>query len=183
MISKNIITALIICVFTPILAFSQTEQNKKTVTLQEFVVIGTRNPQKTANLTQKIQVIDNETIKKMGFTDITDILKQSAGMDVVEYPGLLSGISIRGFGPQTGGLNLKSLILIDGRPAASTNLAMIDVNNVERIEVLSGPASAIYGPEAMGGVVNIVTKHSKGKLSVMLLFLPEALKHGEQMLQ
>lgn len=165
MISKNIITALIICVFTPILAFSQTEQNQKTVNLQEFVVIGTRNPQKTANLTQKIQVIDKETIKKMGFTDITDILKQSAGMDVVEYPGLLSGISIRGFGPQTGGLNLKSLILIDGRPAASTNLAMIDVNNVERIEVLSGPASAIYGPQAMGGVVNIVTKHSKGKLS------------------
>jgi outer membrane receptor protein involved in Fe transport len=165
MILKNTIKILIICIFIPAFAFPQTEENPKTVNLQEFVVIGTRSPQKTANLTQKIQVIDRETIQKMNVSDITDILKQAAGVDVVEYPGLLSGISIRGLRPQTGGLNMKVLILIDGRPAASTNLAMIDANNIERIEVLSGPASAIYGPQAMGGVVNIVTMHSRGILA------------------
>ena len=165
MILKSTIKTLIICLFIPAITFAQTEENPKTVNLQEFVVIGTRSPQKTANLTQKIEVIDRESIKKMGVSDIADILKQAAGVDVVQYPGLLSGISIRGFRPQTGGLNMKVLILIDGRPAASTNLAMIDVNNIERIEVLSGPASAIYGPQAMGGVINIITLHSKGKLA------------------
>ena len=165
MILKNTIKILILCIFIPAFAFAQTEEKTKTVNLQEFVVIGTRSPQKTANLTQKIQVIDRETINKMGVSDITDVLKQAAGVDVIEYPGLLSGISIRGFRPQTGGLNMKTLILIDGRPAATTNLSMIDVNNIERIEVLSGPASAIYGPQAMGGVINIVTMHSKGKLA------------------
>ena len=165
MILKNTIKILILCIFIPAFAFPQTEENTKTVNLQEFVVIGTRSPQKTANLTQKIQVIDRETINKMGVSDITDVLKQAAGVDVIEYPGLLSGISIRGFRPQTGGLNMKALILIDGRPAATTNLSMIDVNNIERIELLSGPASAIYGPQAMGGVINIVTMHSKGKLA------------------
>lgn len=162
---KNLIKTLIISLFMPVFAFPQTEENPKTVNLQEFVVIGTRSLQKTANLTQEIQVINKETIKKMNVNDITDVLKQAAGVDVVEYPGLLSGIGIRGFRPQNGSLNMKALILIDGRPAASTNLAMIDLNNVERIEVLSGPASAIYGPQAMGGVVNIITIHTNGKLA------------------
>src|ERR1035437_6265402 len=161
---KHITKAFLLSLFIPIIAFSQSEENPKTLNLQEVVVIGTRSPQKTANLTQEIQVISKETIKKMNVNDITDVLKQTAGVDVVEYPGLLSGISIRGFRPQNGSLNMKALILIDGRPAASTNLSMIDLNNVERIEVLSGPASAIYGPQAMGGVVNIITNHTNGKL-------------------
>ena len=162
---KNTISSFILALLMPAIALPQSEQDPKTVNLQEVVVVGTRSPQKTANLTQDIQVINKETIKKMGVSDITDVLKQAAGVDVVEYPGLLSGIGIRGFRPQNGSLNMKALILIDGRPAATTNLAMIDLNNIERIEVLSGPASAIYGPQAMGGVVNIVTTHTSGKLA------------------
>ncbi|MDP4290048.1 MAG: TonB-dependent receptor [Bacteroidota bacterium] len=162
---KTKVKTAIIALCIPVFAFPQTDESSKTVNLQEFVVIGTRSPQQTANLAQEIKVINKETIKKMGVKDIADILKQTAGVDVVEYPGLLSGISLRGFQPQNGSLDMKTLILIDGRPAASTNLAMIDLNNVERIEVLSGPASAIYGPQAMGGVVNIVTTHSKDKLA------------------
>ena len=162
---KNTISSFILALLIPAIALPQTEPDPKTINLQEVVVVGTRSPQKTANLTQDIQVINKETIKKMGVSDITDVLKQAAGVDVVEYPGLLSGIGIRGFRPQNGSLNMKALILIDGRPAATTNLAMIDLNNIERIEVLSGPASAIYGPQAMGGVVNIVTTHTSGKLA------------------
>jgi len=162
---KHISKAFLLTLFIPAIAFSQNEENPKSLNLQEVVVIGTRSPQKTANLTQKIQVINKETIKKMNVNDITDVLKQTTGVDVVEYPGLLSGISIRGFRPQNGSLNMKALILIDGRPAASTNLAMIDLNNIERIEVLNGPASAIYGPQAMGGVVNIITTHTTGKFA------------------
>jgi outer membrane receptor protein involved in Fe transport len=161
---KNTIKTLIIALLIPAFAFPQIVDSSKTINLQEFVVIGTRSPQKTANLTQEIQIINKEEIRKMNVNDITDVLKQAAGVDVVEYPGLLSGIGIRGFQPQNGSLNMKTLILIDGRPAASTNLAMIDLNNIERIEVLNGPASAIYGPQAMGGVINIVTMHTTGKL-------------------
>lgn len=163
---RNRLKALFITLFFPALVFAQVDQNQetqKTVNLQEVVVIGTRSPQKTSNLTQKVEVINRETIQKMGSTDIADLLKQVVGIDVVEYPGLLSGISIRGFSPQTDGISQKTLILINGRPSASTNLAMIDLNNVERIEILRGPASAIYGPQAMGGVINIVTKQSNGK--------------------
>ena len=82
----------------------------------------------------------------------------------MQYSGVLSGIGIRGFRPQTGGINKRSLLLIDGRPSGVTNLATLLVDSVERIEVLKGAASAVYGSSAMGGVVNVITRQSRGKI-------------------
>ena len=93
------------------------------------------------------------------------MLKKHAAVDVIQYPGLLSGVGIRGFRPQFSGINTRALILIDGRPAGTSNLALLDLNAVERIEVLKGPASALYGSSAMGGVVNVVTRRTVGPLS------------------
>ena len=96
--------------------------------------------------------------------DLTDVLKKNAGVDVVQYSGALSGIGIRGFRPQFSGINKRSLLLIDGRPSGVTNLATLLLDNVERIEVLKGAASAVYGSSAMGGVVNVITRQSRGKI-------------------
>ncbi len=74
-------------------------------------------------------------------------------------------MSIRGFRPEFSGITKHSLLLIDGRPAGATNLATVLMDNVERIEILKGPASSIYGAEAMGGVINIITKKSTGRLA------------------
>ena len=92
------------------------------------------------------------------------MLKKNAGVDVVQYSGALSGIGIRGFRPQFSGINKRSLLLIDGRPSGVTNLATLLLDNVERIEVLKGAASAVYGSSAMGGVVNVITRQSRGKI-------------------
>jgi len=81
---------------------------------------------------------------------------------VIEFPGLLAGVGMRGFRPQFSGINQRTLVLIDGRPAGSSNLAMLDLRGVERVEVLKGPASSLYGSNAMGGVVNLVTRRSSG---------------------
>ena len=78
--------------------------------------------------------------------------------------GALSGIGIRGFRPQISGINKRSLLLIDGRPSGVTNLATLQLDNVERIEVLKGAASSVYGSSAMGGVVNVITRRSRGKV-------------------
>jgi len=78
---------------------------------------------------------------------------------------LLAGIGMRGFRPEFSGVNQRTLLLIDGRPAGATNLALIDINNIERIEVLKGPASALYGSRAMGGVINLITKQSQGNIT------------------
>lgn len=130
----------------------------------KIVVTATRNEQRIEDLPQKVEIINSKTIENTFSRDLADVLKKNAGVDIVQYPGMLSGIGIRGFRPQFGSLNMRSLTLIDGRPAGATNLAMIDMNNVERIEVLKGGASALYGSQAMGGVVNIITKKSTGEI-------------------
>jgi len=132
---------------------------------ETVVVTARRAETRLAETPQKIEIIDSVDLERSVAADLTDVLKKNAGVDVVQYSGVLSGIGIRGFRPQTGGINKRSLLLIDGRPSGVTNLATLLVDNVERIEVLKGAASAVYGSSAMGGVVNVITRQSRGKIS------------------
>ena len=143
-------------------------EEKKAVKIEEMVVTATRTAEEKKNLPQVVDVISTKDIKESVAVDLTDILKKVSSVDVIQYPGALSGISIRGFRPEFSGTTKHSLLLIDGRPAGATNLATIPLDNIERIEVLKGPASALYGSEAMGGVVNIITKKSRGKVKTAL---------------
>ena len=111
---------------------------------------------------RRIEVVSRAEIDRTPALDVVDVLKKRAGVDVQQYPGLLGGIGIRGFRPTVGSINQRNIILFDGRPAGVTNLGMVDLQDVERIEVLKGPASALYGSTAMGGVVNIVTRRRTG---------------------
>lgn len=131
----------------------------------ESVVVTARRAQTPLTDTpQRVEVIDATDIERTVAADLTDVLKKTSGVDVVQYTGALSGIGIRGFRPQTSGINKRSLLLIDGRPSGVTNLATLLLENVDRIEVLKGAASAIYGSSAMGGVVNVITRQSRGKV-------------------
>ncbi len=131
-------------------------------TLDTVVVTTKRYPALRTELPQKIEVISGRDLERTPAVELTDVLKKQAGLDVVQYPGLLSGIGIRGFRPEFSGTNKRTLLLIDGRPAGATNLATIDLGSLERIEVLKGPASSLYGSSAMGGAVNLVTRRSDG---------------------
>ncbi len=131
---------------------------------ESVVVTARRVETRIAETPQKIEVIDATDIERSVAADLTDVLKKNAGVDVIQYNGALSGIGIRGFRPQVSGINKRSLLLIDGRPSGVTNLATLLLDNVERIEVLKGAASAVYGSSAMGGVVNVITRQSRGKI-------------------
>jgi vitamin B12 transporter len=131
---------------------------------QSVVVTAHRVETRVAETPQKIEVIDAADIERSVAADLTDLLKKNAGVDVVQYSGALSGIGIRGFRPQFSGINKRSLLLINGRPSGVTNLATLLLDDVERIEVLKGAASAVYGSSAMGGVVNVITRQSHGRI-------------------
>ena len=131
---------------------------------ESVVVTARRVETRIAETPQKIDVVDAADIERTVAADLTDVLKKNAGVDVVQYTGALSGIGIRGFRPQTSGINKRSLLLVDGRPAGVTNLATLLLDNVDRIEVLKGAASAVYGSSAMGGVVNVLTRQSRGQI-------------------
>ncbi len=131
---------------------------------ESIVVTARRVETRMAETPQKVEIIDSTDIERSVAMDLTDVLKKNAGVDVVQYSGALSGIGIRGFRPQTSGINKRSLLLIDGRPSGVTNLATLLLDNVERIEILKGAASAVYGSSAMGGVVNVITRQSRGSI-------------------
>ena len=138
---------------------------KKLFALKEVVVTATRTAEKKRDIPQVVNVITKKDIKMTVGDDLTDVLKKNSSVDVIEYPGGYSGtISIRGIRSDYWGTNKHCLVLVNGRPIGATTLASIDKNTIERIEVLKGPASSLYGSDAMGGVVNIITKETKGEI-------------------
>ncbi len=147
-----------------LITFSAATAQEKELDLKEVEIATARVQAKEKDLPQKVQVISAKEIQQSGVNDLTTLLKQKAGVDVVQYPGLLSGIGMRGYRPQTSGLNQRTLILVDGVPAGASNLALIDLDNVERVEVIKGASSSLYGSQAMGGIVNIIRKKSDGEI-------------------
>ena len=134
---------------------------------EDVVVTGRRIASRLADTPQKIEVVDATDIERTIAADLTDLLKKNAGVDVIQYSGVLSGIGIRGFRPQFSGINKRSLLLIDGRPAGATNLGTVRLDGFDRVEILKGAASATYGSSAMGGVVNLISRESRGALRGM----------------
>lgn len=174
------VLALVLCTAQPVIAQDQADveaAKKKAVQIEqeqqedvaikqkaeEMVVTATKSEENILEIPTKIEVIDSHDIEMTAGTTLTEQLKKSSSVSVIEYPGALAGIGIRGFRPEFSGITKHSLILLDGRPVGATNLATVLTDNVERIEVLKGPASSLYGAEAMGGVVNVITKkNTKG---------------------
>ncbi|MCC9138210.1 TonB-dependent receptor [Pontibacter silvestris] len=152
----------------PAFAQQQPIDSVRTLHISEVVVTATRSETDKSKTPQSINVISQKDIQLTGAQEFTDLIKKNSSVNVIQYPGLSAGVSIRGFRPQFSGLNQRTLLLVDGRPAGTTNLATINPSNIDRIEVLKGPASALYGSQAMGGVVNIITKKSQGSVKTSL---------------
>ncbi|WP_164094667.1 TonB-dependent receptor plug domain-containing protein, partial [Serratia marcescens] len=75
-----------------------------------------------------------------------DQLKKNAGLDVIQYPNGLAGIGLLGLRPDFEfTINPRTLVLVDGRPSGSTSFTTIAPESIARVEVLKGPASALYG--------------------------------------
>jgi len=128
------------------------------------LVKGVRRERPLREIAQKTEVVTRQDIDATPATDLTDLLKKTSAIDVIQYPGVNSGVGMRGFRPQyASDLNQRTLFLVDGHLAGATNLASIGLFDVDHIELLKGPSSALFGPMAMGGVVNVVTARTATK--------------------
>jgi vitamin B12 transporter len=128
------------------------------------VVTPTRNPRALTQTTSAVTVITRQQIEQKKPFDITDVIRQSPGLSVSQSGtfGKLTRVFVRGASPD------QSLVLIDGVRVNAPSFGGFDfgtlaVENIERIEVLRGPQSALYGSDAMGGVINIITKRGTGE--------------------
>ncbi len=112
-------------------------------------------------------MIDREDIESANARDLNEILRKEAGIDIKEYGVGLSSVAIRGI--QASGI----LVLIDGRPVNSittgmANISAFNVNTIDRIEIVKGSASNLYGANALGGVINIITKRGYARPEIAL---------------
>jgi len=129
--------------------------------MNEVVVTATKTEQKPEDVTQSVTVITADDIKKSGATNVGDILSTTPGATVTNYGplGALQSIELRGSSYQ------QVLVLLNGMRLNSGSAGGFDLSelpvsldSIERIEIVRGPASALYGSDAMGGVINIITK-------------------------
>lgn len=146
----------------------KTDSTAFSKTLEEIIVTSSRMTLSARKLPQKIEVISNRDIELTPATDIADLLKKLTSLNIVQYPHGFSYVNLRGFAPNTfhgsNSIQPETSVMINGRPAGTVNIAVLDRSSIERIEVLKGPSAAMYGANTMGGVVNIITKKSKGKI-------------------
>jgi iron complex outermembrane recepter protein len=147
----------------------QSEQSLKQLSIEQLgdveVTSVTKEPEEVWKTPAAVYVITQQAIERSGATDIPEALRLAPGVEVARIDSHTWSIGIRGFGSN---LTRNILVLIDGRSVYSPLLAGTywDVQNVpltdiDRIEVIRGPGGTIWGPNAVDGVINIITKSSK----------------------
>ncbi|MCX7745205.1 MAG: TonB-dependent receptor [Flavobacteriales bacterium] len=127
------------------------------VALNEYVVTTHAIPTRIEESVFKIRVIDQKRIQAQGAMNLRDLLLQELNIRISQDPVLGAGIRMQGIG----GENVK--IMIDGVPVigrldGNIDLSQINLNNIEKIEIIEGPSSVNYGTNALGGVINLITK-------------------------
>ncbi len=141
--------------------FEEIKLQESTLQLDEVVVTGTRTEKRLSKAPVQTTVISYREMKKSGSTSVTESLQDN-------IPGLTISPNAMGNNMRIRGLNTRYiLILVDGErlipegAGGNINLDQVDVNNIERIEMVNGAASALYGSNAVGAVINIITKKTK----------------------
>lgn len=141
-------------------ASSAEETGSQEFSLDEYVVTASRVPVKQNEIAANVTVITRDEIERSGFSDVPDILKKNNIN--MEYTRSAAVPVLNG--------DDRVLILVDGRKMgwnhliisgndhAGFNPNLLGVDNIERIEIVRGPASSLYGSEAVGGVINIITR-------------------------
>ncbi|MBO9199175.1 MULTISPECIES: TonB-dependent receptor plug domain-containing protein [Niastella] len=149
-----IVPAMLCCYLTA--RAQQTEPDTTSrESLDEVVVTATRTPRSIKNVPVPVTVIGQDKIERMGALRLNEVLTEQVGLQIISDHG--TGIQLQGLSSD------YILILIDGEPvigrtAGTLDLTRLAIGNIQRIEIVKGPSSSLYGSEAMGGVINIITK-------------------------
>ncbi len=134
--------------------------------LSDVVVTATKIKTSTLELASSISVIDSAEIAEKNKITVLDLLRDEPGVDITQQggPGMLASAYIRG------GNNDQTLVLIDGveanlpnDPVNTFDFSTLTTDDIQRIEILRGPQSTLYGSDALSGVINIITKRGIGK--------------------
>ena len=139
--------------------FKLIEMKPLSINLNEVVVTGQIVPDSLKNAIEKVEVITQYQIQELGANTLNELLQTQSQIRIEQDNILGSGITMQGLG----GENVK--ILIDGVPVigrlnGNVDLSQINLDDIERVEIVKGPMSVVYGTDAVAGTINLITKKS-----------------------
>ncbi len=163
-LNKNYFT-ISFCFFLGLVTQAQESQLKDSILtedLEEVVVTATRTVRQLSSLPLPVTLIPQQQIERTGVTRLNEILSEQTGivMTADATIGGGEGVQIQGIGSD------YVMILIDGVPivgrlGGNLDLSRLAIGNIKQIEIVKGPSSALFGSEALGGVINIITERPK----------------------
>ncbi|WP_370391941.1 TonB-dependent receptor plug domain-containing protein [uncultured Winogradskyella sp.] len=163
-LNKNNLTLYFLIFFNG-LAFGQVQQERKNDSivveqLEPVLITATRTLRQLSSVPLPAQVISKKDIDRINAVRLSEVLNEQTGLVTVPDFGGGEGIQMQGLDSQ------YTLILIDGVPlvgrsAGTLDLSRISVGNIKQIEIVKGASSSLFGNEALGGVVNIITEDPK----------------------
>lgn len=128
--------------------------------LNEVVVTGSLNKHLLKDSPVVTEIISRKDIEKTGSSDLSEVIKAQTGVELGTSIGQTQNVRLQGLNKN------QVLVLVDGERVTgkvddAVDLGQIPVNMIEKIEVVKGPLSSVYGSDALGGVVNIITKNPR----------------------
>jgi len=165
-----VVSSVLAMCLAPLAAFAQGgEGDNVDAKMDDMVVTATRTEQPLKEVPGRVAVITRQELKDMPVQTVDEALSYISGAHVERPSGIFSFksvVSLRGLGNEQG----RTLVLIDGVPQNTSDMGdvnwnRINLEDVKRIEILKGPAASIYGNNAMGGVINIITEKPTKRLS------------------
>jgi len=167
---KKFVGVFVVLALLILPGFSQAEEKEKdkesVTTMEEVVVTASRLEEPLKYAPDSVTIVTSEEIKKKGKQTVIDVLRDVPGISISQNGSFGGSASIYLRGTQ----NAHTLIMIDGvrvgDPMAidgKMSISDLSTDNIERIEIVRGAQSVLYGSDAIGGVINIITKKGKGK--------------------
>ncbi len=153
---KRIVSVLVLLLTGPVI-WAQVDSLKS---LEEVVITATRQERRLGNVAVPVTLIHQKQIRQAGSLRLRDILSEQTGLQLTG--GFGAGLQMQGLNPE------HTLILVDGQPLVGRTSGILDLNRIavagiKRIEIVKGPASSLYGSEAMAGVINLITEQPGAK--------------------
>ena len=166
---NHVLTAFAVALYLPSAAIAKGPDPVDATTGDDIVVTANRTAEPTSRVGQSVTVIDSTRIEERQLNTIADFLRETPGVTVNRNGGVggTAQVSIRGAESD------QTVALIDGvklndpaAPGGGFNFGNLLVGNIDRIEVLRGPSSVLWGSQAIGGVVNLITRAPTERVEV-----------------